>query len=271
MIDSKMVKHSIPADGAVLNVFELAAQPNSPVMLFVHGYRANAHWWDEVVTAFAGNYRIIVPEFSGMGQSTWRDSYDQRQGTRDLIAVIQALDLVVDVAVAHSWGGHQTVGLCREYPERIRQLVLVDSFFMVGPDYDIPAGAAIGNTRVYVNKDEAILRFRTSPRQPIPERRRTALAAASLCEVEGGWSWAYDPKLPLLDPSDDDEELLRDLSIPCDFILAGLGGVVSLERAQATAQLSRCRSLIVFEDAHHHLMLECPERLAECVRGLILD
>ncbi|MFT4918024.1 MAG: pimeloyl-ACP methyl ester carboxylesterase [Zhongshania aliphaticivorans] len=271
MIDNNMVRHRIPADGAVLNVFELPAPPNSPVMLFVHGYRANAHWWDEVVTAFAGDYRIIVPEFSGMGQSSWRDSYDQCQGARDLIAVIKALDLMIDVAVAHSWGGHQTAVLCRDYPERIRQLILLDSFFMVGPDQDIPAGAAIGNTRVYVNKDEAILRFRTSPRQPIPERRRAALAAASLCEVEGGWSWAYDPNLPLLDPSDDDEALLKALYMPCDFILAGQGGVVSHERAQATAELSRCRSLIVFDDAHHHLMLECPERLADCVRDLILD
>ncbi|AKH68697.1 putative hydrolase or acyltransferase of alpha/beta superfamily [Spongiibacter sp. IMCC21906] len=269
-MDKKTIQHRVQAEGVALNVFEWPGySPDSPVMLLVHGYRANAHWWDEVVTAFAGHYRIVVPEFSGMGLSGWRERYDHWQGARDLAAVFDVLDIVVDIAVAHSWGGYQMLGFCCDNPERVRQLILVDSFFMVGPDQDIPAGAPIGNTRVYADKHEAVQRFRTSPRQPIPEPRRVALAEASLREVEGGWSWSYDPQLPMLDPSDDDENLLRALETPCDFILAGSGGVVSYDRAKTTADLAACRSLIVFEDAHHHLMLECPERLVKCISDLV--
>lgn len=264
-------QHKILADGVELNVFDWpGALPSSPVMLLVHGYRANAHWWDDLVDKFAGRYRVIVPEFSGMGGSDWRPSYNSdSHGIEDLSAVFSALNIVADVVVAHSWGGYQMAGYCCANPSRVKQLIFVDSFFMVGPDENAPSAPAIGNTKTYASKEEALVRFRTSPRQPIPEHRRIALATASLRAVENGWSWAYDPKLPTLQPSADDEQLLASLQTPCAYILAGNSGVISVERAEVIVSLSRCTEFIVIDGLHHHLMLEQPEKLVDSIRYLI--
>jgi len=266
---SSVKVHRINVDGAEIQVFDWpAAKASAPSLLLVHGYRANAHWWDAIVEALRGKFRIILPEFSGMGGSDCRESYQPNQGAIDVAGVIQGLDLQLDWVIAHSWGGHQMAKVVRMMPERFARLIMVDSFFMVNVDEEIPAGAAIGNTREYDDKEDAIARFRTSPRQPIPEHIRRNLADKSLCRRGDAWVWSYDPGLPVLTPEPDDEALLKNLPVTSHYLLAGQSPVVGPARAERIAALAKCETYQIIPDGHHHLMLDSPAQMLGVLHDL---
>lgn len=262
-------EHFLTVEGARLRVVEWPADSvDAPTVLLVHGYRANAHWWDRIVPALVGKCRLIVPEFSGMGGSEARPEYSRNYGAVDLCGIIEGLDLQIDWALAHSWGGHQMAHVVRRMPERIAQLVWIDSFFMVDVDEELPSGPPIGNTRVYADKEAAVARFRTSPPQPIPEEVRRELAGKSLRETEDGWVWSYDSGLPMLEPQHADVELLRDLPVTSHYLLAGNSPVVGLPRARRVAELARCKNFLTIPQGHHHVMLDAPEELLATLKGL---
>ncbi|MBR9910855.1 MAG: alpha/beta hydrolase [Gammaproteobacteria bacterium] len=264
-----VAEHRIDVDGARLRVFDWpAAQAGAPTLMLVHGYRANAHWWDGIVAELRGRFRILVPEFSGMGGSESRSCYRDNQGAIDLVGVIESLDLQLDCVVAHSWGGHQMAVVTRMLPHRVAQLVWVDSFFMVEVDEQLPAGAPTGNARVYRDKEDAIARFRTSPPQPMPEALRRDLAQKSLRQCDGGWVWSYDPGLPPLQPRPDDEALLRDLPVKSHYLLAGNSPVVGLTRAKRIAMLAQSATFQVVAEGHHHVMLDAPQQLLAALTTL---
>ncbi|NKI16399.1 alpha/beta hydrolase [Spongiibacter sp. KMU-166] len=262
-------EHFVCADGAQLRVIEWPAlSADAPTVLLVHGYRANAHWWDCIVPELLGKCRMILPEFSGMGGSEARSEYARNQGAEDLCAVIEHLDLCPDWVLAHSWGGHQMAHVVRKMPERIGRLVWIDSFLMVDIDEELPDGPPIGNTRVYEDKDTAVARFRTSPPQPIPESVRQSLAANSLRKTPEGWVWSYDSALPMLEPQYEDEVLLKDLPVTSYYILAGSSPVVGPARAERIAALAGSKALITIAGGHHHVMLDAPDKLLATLKGL---
>ncbi len=61
--------------GRRLHYLEWPGPPGAPPLLLLHGFLAHAHWWDFVAPSLAESYRVIAPDFSGMGDSEYRDDY----------------------------------------------------------------------------------------------------------------------------------------------------------------------------------------------------
>lgn len=245
--------------------------PDAPILLFVHGYRAQSCWWDFVAPAFCDTYRVITFDFSGMGGSARRPYYNPTVFRDDLIACMEALPCVPSAVIAHSWGGHCVLEACNERSDLFRYILLVDSFINVDSGEPLPDAPAIGNRKVYGDPGSAIARFRLSPPQPVADSLvLTYIAATSLCPVDGGWAWNYDPELPPLQPGDSDPTMLSHVPCPVDFIIGALSDVVTLSRAEGvTDALPDARPPRVIPGAHHHVMLDKPSELiaaiAECL------
>ena len=105
-------------------------RPDGQPMVFAHGFGCDQNMWRFVAPAFADDFRIVLFDFVGAGQSD-PAAYDPvRHGTldgyaEDLLAIIRHLDLRDVVLVGHSVAA--MIGALAEVaePDRFDRLVMV--------------------------------------------------------------------------------------------------------------------------------------------------
>ena len=84
--------HFVDADGA--RVHYAAWNPSDthkPALLFAHGFLGHSRWWDFIAPFFTEHFRVHALDFSGMGRSGHRTSYDRECFVSDLAAVLRAV------------------------------------------------------------------------------------------------------------------------------------------------------------------------------------
>ena len=106
-----------------------------PVVLFGHSYLWDSAMWAPQVEALKGQYRCIVPELWGHGDSDALPEGGCTLATlaRDQLALLDALGIDEFVLVGLSIGGMWGVELARMAPARLKGLVLMDSFVGLEP------------------------------------------------------------------------------------------------------------------------------------------
>lgn len=109
---------------------------NGPPLLLVPGLGGVGSYWTPQIKSFAERFTVIVHDHRGTGQSTRSDiTYSIDQMTRDLLGLMDALDIEKAHLVGHSTGGAIGQTMAIEHPDRIDRLVLYatwtkcDSFF----------------------------------------------------------------------------------------------------------------------------------------------
>ncbi len=98
-------------------------------VVFVHGWACDRSYWREQLDHFARQYRVVALDLAGHGES----GVERRQWTieafgRDVVTVMEALNLRRVVLVGHSMGGPVAVETARVAPEIVLGLVGVDTF-----------------------------------------------------------------------------------------------------------------------------------------------
>ena len=99
-------------------------------MLFAHGFGCDQNMWRLVTPAFEPDYKVILFDYIGHGQSD-RAAYDPRRYqsldgyANDVLAICAALDVQHGVFVGHSVSAMIGVLASIREPERFDQLVLV--------------------------------------------------------------------------------------------------------------------------------------------------
>jgi len=147
-------------DGARLNVLAYGP-PDAPVLVFCHGWTCNAAYWTPQINAFAENYRVVVYDQRGHGESG--------TGSRALGADVLADDLqaVLDavlrpgakaVLTGHSMGGMSIIAWAEKYPENVDRQVAGVLLASTGTDRLVADSAVVPLPR----------RF---PRVPVPVAR----------------------------------------------------------------------------------------------------
>lgn len=97
-----------------------------PVLLFAHGLLLNADAFAAQVRVLSQNYRCIVLDMPGHGQSGFRpDGWTLDDISRDLALLIGELSLGKVTVIGQSQGGMVAIRLAARYPEHIAGLVLI--------------------------------------------------------------------------------------------------------------------------------------------------
>jgi sigma-B regulation protein RsbQ len=129
-------------NAAFRNHVTVAGQGARP-LVFVHGFGTDQTAWRFVAPHFAGNFKLVLLDLVGFGQSDRLAYSDERHGSidgyaADLIDVLVELGLDDVTLVGHSVGG--MIGLLASIaqPARFQSLVLLNSsprFIDAPPDY----------------------------------------------------------------------------------------------------------------------------------------
>ena len=266
-------QRAVPVDG--IDISYLAwGRVGAPGLLFVHGGAAHAHWWSFLVPLLADSYRIAALDLSGHGDSGRRPEYPLATWAAEIMAV--ADDLGAEgrpVVVGHSMGGFVAIGTGAMYAEDLAGIVVLDSP-VTAPDPEIDAargGRVFGSLKVYPDREAALARFRTVPEQAsyLPYVI-DHVARHSVREVEGGWTWKYDPNIFI--PTRTEARALLE-RVRCRVaLLRAEHGLVTPEIGQYMYDcLGRVAPVVEIPEAGHHLMLDQPLLLLTALRTLLAD
>ena len=179
------------------------------------------------------------------------------------------------VVVAHSFGGYMAVKAANLYPEKIGNLILVDSGIR-HPEDPIPDRTEMGGrAKVYPDKENAIARFRLQPPQPCENEFITQyIARNSLMPVEGGgWAWKFDEDLPAtLKDGERYPEDYQSLKIPTGIIYGENSESFTKQTLQYTVDLIPGDPLVEeITDAQHHVFLDQPIAFTESLRAMLIS
>jgi len=98
---------------------------DGPPLLLVPGLGGVGAFWVKQVEEFSRDFRVIVHDHRGTGQSTHsRITYSVEQMADDVLKLMDALKIESAHLVGHSTGGAIGQIIAQDHPERLRSLVL---------------------------------------------------------------------------------------------------------------------------------------------------
>jgi pimeloyl-ACP methyl ester carboxylesterase len=98
-------------------------------LLLIHGFPLNRTMWEPQVAFFAENYRVIAPDLRGFGatESTAEKINTMELLAEDLAALLDYCGVEQAAVAGLSMGGYVSFALCRQYPQRLKALILADT------------------------------------------------------------------------------------------------------------------------------------------------
>lgn len=154
----------VPVAGGSLAVYRFGTA--DPPVLAVHGITSNSHAWVAVARALERDASLAAVDLRGRGRSAELPSpYGVAAYARDLLAVLDRLELEQTVAVGHSLGAYIVARLAADHPERVRAAVLVDGGLTI-------PGALQADPQTFIDGFLGPVLARLRERFPSPEAYR---------------------------------------------------------------------------------------------------
>lgn len=206
-----------------------------PVVLAVHGITSTSRAWVAVARQLQDTCSLAAPDLRGRGASNGLPGpYGVAAYVRDLLAVLDRLELERPLLVGHSLGAYIVARLAADHPERARAVVLVDG------GLTIPVAREV-DPQTFLGPALARLKLRFPTQSAYRDWWRAHPAFASAPEVSA-----------------------EDLAAYADYDLAGDRSSVAEEAVRADAE-----ELFELGEAAHRLTVPATQLCAP--RGLVDD
>lgn len=115
----------------------------APVLLMLHGNPTWSFYYRDLVLAFRGEYRVIVPDHLGCGLSDKPEDFDYTLGNHiaHVEALVAHLGLTKLSVAVHDWGGAIGMGFAGRHPELVERLVVFNTAAF--PSDQMPSSIAL--------------------------------------------------------------------------------------------------------------------------------
>ena len=202
-------------DGLTLHYRDYPGAEGRPPLLCLHALTRNARDFEAFAARFAGEWRLIVPDMRGRGQSEYaRDSASYALPTyvADVVRLLEALETGPVAAIGTSMGGLIAISLGRSWP--LAGVALND----IGPELE-PEGLArirehVGQGRSFETWMHAARALREMQAGVHPDYELTdwlAMAKRVMC-IGGSGRIAFDYDMKIAEPfAAPDAEMAADL------------------------------------------------------------
>jgi len=257
-----------------------------PVVM-VHGDPTWGFLYRNFILLLSQRYRCIVPDQMGMGKSAVpqeRSLYRLEQHRANLEALLLDLNLHDITLVLHDWGGPVGFGFATRHPERIKRLVLMNTWaFAPWPGGPFPRLLEI----IRSERGEAFVLKRNGYLEPAllgttyhSEKMTTSVLEAYRAPFSTPESrlamlcWSRDIPVQESDVSYAEmkyiEKGLSQFSeIPILLVWGMQDPVLSPSVLQRWQQLYPQAVTYELEDASHFLQEDAPERIVQCIETFL--
>jgi 3-oxoadipate enol-lactonase len=103
-------------------------------LVLLHSLGTDGRLWAPQLTSLAGEYRLIIPDTRGHGESGWDGPIGIGTWADDIARVLDHADVPAAWLAGVSMGGVQAIAFAAEHPGRVTGLVIADSFAELEPD-----------------------------------------------------------------------------------------------------------------------------------------
>jgi pimeloyl-ACP methyl ester carboxylesterase len=241
-------------------------------IVLLHGGGAHSRWWDHIAPLLAADRRVIAMDLSGHGDSGRRERYSFEAWAREVPAVAAAAGLTgPPIVIGHSMGGIVTLRVAAMFGSQIEGAVVIDSPLRDRTPEEQAARheRVFRQLRVYPTREAILARFRPVPDQPVIGYIAEHVAAMSIRQGDGGWTWKWDPAVFSSDETP--SEPLTKLDCRAALFRAE-HGILSAEMSDRIYdRLGRVAPVIEIPVAGHHIMLDQPIALVAALRTLLSD
>ncbi len=305
-VEYTLVNQTRLAGTVLLSASQDAATPNAAtqdaatqdadrkkIVLCLHGYLDNSHSFIPMLQQLAvneyTNRQVIALDFAGHGQSGHRSAdahYHPSDYTQDIVSLIEAQDWQDVILVGHSMGGMIGCSVAALLPERITQLILVET-----------AGALTAESDTTVSQLRTSITSRINaaqkqPKQPshyqavLTARMQVSdisLAHADLImrnnlrfateqpSIKDACTWGTDSRLRTISTCRFLPEQVRNIVQHIIAPVTMLIGDAGFERVkeQANERIAWFNQLSIIETpGNHYLHMQYPQVLSDMITGL---
>ena len=266
----------VEVEGAKIHYLTWGDTKN-PGLFFIHGFSANAHWWDFIAPAFTEDYCVVAIDLSGSGDSDHRESYSQEMYAKEIKSVCDAMGWQSADFIAHSMGGSISLNATSIYPEIFKSLYLLDSIVILPPDKVRNFSSNRSMIRadfVYEDEVSAIESFRLIPPQPCRnEFLLNHIAINSYKQTEEGWLLKSDGKMMKTYQSKDLTETLMAIQCPIYIVYGLMSQIFTQEILDYTVYVGNIppERVIGVPGTMHHLFVDDPLSVIEELKKLLGD
>ncbi|MEJ2564078.1 MAG: alpha/beta fold hydrolase [Anaerolineales bacterium] len=129
-LDFNLYRTEVPIKGlsdSSLSVIDIWPEHARNTVVFIHGYAGCAETWEYQINYFSREYRVVVPDLRGHGQSDAPfTQYTMPELVEDIETIADKLSLAERfILVGHSFGGAICIEYAYAHPERLDKLVLI--------------------------------------------------------------------------------------------------------------------------------------------------
>lgn len=244
---------------------------SGPPILFVHGFPLNHSMWREQLEAFVSDYRVIVPDLRGFGDSDVTEgTVMMEQHADDLLALLDELNVDGPVILCGlSMGGYIAWQFQQKFPERLRALILCDTRAIA----DTPDGVENRKrlAKMVVENGSAAVASAMLPnlfspvtgdrdQSVIDELRQTIAATSPQGIAAASLGMAERPDVTSLLPS---------IETPTLLIVGEDDGISTPKEMKTIADAMPNARLEVIPEAGHMSPLENPRPVNEAIREFL--
>ncbi len=262
-------------------------QSDAPTVIIHHGFMDQCRAWDPVARSLCNDFRIIVVDARGHGDSDWvgrGGSYYFPDYIYDLQMLIQTLECEKVALLGHSMGGAVVTYYGGSFPEKVVGIVNIEG---LGPPkgFSLPANL---HMQTFIRTTHHHSERRTRKPMESVEYAATRIQKADIlineelalvlarhatrAHPEGGVSWKYDPLhrarsgMPFLPETA--AELWRNITVPVLHIQGQKSGFKLDDMRDRSSHFCDFREVSI-DDAGHNLHAHRPQALVDVVRPFL--
>ena len=133
---------SVASSDGVRIVYDVRGQ-GSVALVFVHCWAGNRYFWRNQAASFSEQYRVVTLDLAGHGESGKnRKNWTVLGLAKDVVAVVNDLELQKIVLIGHSMGGPVCLQAATELPGRVVGIILADTMHDVSQRRTVAAAQA---------------------------------------------------------------------------------------------------------------------------------
>ncbi len=258
-----------------------------PIVLCLHGILEQGAAWSEVAIRLAQKgYRVIAPDLRGHGRSDRvgkGGSYNLIDFIADIDAIVENLAGKAFTLVGHSLGSVLAAIFTSIRPQRIKNIVLVETILPTANETEDPAEQLVHQLDylasppkhpVFPNVEAAAKRLRKAT--PAISKALAMLLAERITEpCEGGFRWRWEPLLRTRAGISFNGigrsrylSLLKKIKVPITLVY---GDKSNFNRNEDLTQQQEAMpgAVKVVVPGGHNLPLEAPSALAKIISGAV--
>ncbi|MBE8520266.1 alpha/beta fold hydrolase [Amycolatopsis sp. H6(2020)] len=238
-------------------------------LVLLHAFPLDSRMWNAVREPLASHLRVITPDQRGLGRSPLPETDREpllEDAARDVVALLDRLDLERVVLGGCSMGGYLAMAVLRLAPDRVGGLVLIDT--KATPDtpeaaqtrLDVAARVENEGTATWLAEGTLPNLLAESTREQRPELVETVREIIE-SQPPAGISWtalALRTRPGSLD-------LLRDAKIPALVIVGEEDPITPVAAASEMVEVMDGATLVVLPDSGHLTPLEDAAGVVEAI------